>query len=209
MQISWHGKLALKLVTPSFTAVLDPYAPSVGLPPFRSKAEVVALTNPADPSMSHIEGIQSEYILINTPGEYSIGGASLHAIPWRADDGSERSIHRWFIEDMVIVHLGALNRLMTEDELKEIEQTGVDILLVPVGGGNTLDTKQAIETVTTVEPRVVIPINYALKGLKEELSSVEQFAKEMGVDPNQREKKFIAKAGKLPQEEMHIVILTP
>lgn len=199
----------MKFQTKDLVVVLDPYSPDVGLPPFRAKADIVALTNPAAASSSHTESIQGDPIIINGPGEFSLSGSTLYAHPWRADDGSQRTIHRWRIEDLLILHLGALNRELTDDELQKIEQTDIDVLLVPVGGGSGLTTKQALSLISTLEPRVVIPIHYALPKEKEKLESVQQFAKEMGVSPSSAEQKIILKANKMPADEIITFLLKP
>lgn len=209
MQITWHGQYTVKIASKEITLVLDPYAPTVGLSSFRSKADIVALTNPSDLSMSHTDAIQGNPVVINTPGEFSVKGFTLHAMGWQADEGSERSVHRWVIEDMTILYLGALQRELTSEELQELQRANADILLLPIGGGSGLNTKQALNMVTTIEPRIVLPIHYKLPKLKESLDDVEQFAKEMGVNPKQKEKKLLVRANKLPQEDVQTIILAP
>lgn len=209
MHLTWHGQYTVKLVSKETTVVLDPYAPSVGLPPFRSKADIVALTSPANEEMCHLEGIQGEPTVVATPGEYSLRGVTLHAVAWRAEDGSERSLQLWNIEGMSLLHLGALERPLSDEELQVLERRGIDVLLVPVGGGSSLNTTQALDLVRTVEPRIVIPIHFKLPKLKESLEPVDQFAKEMGVSASAKEKKLLLKSNRLPQEDIETVILAP
>ncbi|MCE9643289.1 MAG: MBL fold metallo-hydrolase [Candidatus Andersenbacteria bacterium] len=209
MQISWHGQYTVKVVTKEVTLILDPYSPAVGLPPFRAKGDIVSLTNPADETMSQISGVQGEPLVISTPGEYSVKGLTLHSLGWAPEGGVERNVQRWVIEDMVVLHIGALNREFEEKELQELERTDVDVLLIPIGGGSGLNTKQALKMVATLEPRVVIPIHYKLPGLKEELEDVKTFATEMGADAAVAEKKIILKKGKLPQDDVLTAILVP
>ena len=209
MQISWHGQYTIKITSQDTTLVIDPYSPKTGLPPFRAKANIVALSNPSNPEMSHISGVQKNSVIVKTPGEYSIQGITLHAIGWHAEDESERNLQRWSIEDMTVLHIGALNRKLLDTELQELEVTGIDILIIPVGGGTGFDTKQALQVVTTIEPRIVIPIHYAHKGDKEKLDSAEKFTTEMGGNPTLAGKKFSIRESKLPQEDVETVILTP
>jgi L-ascorbate metabolism protein UlaG (beta-lactamase superfamily) len=206
MQITWHGQYTIKITSKDTTLVIDPYSPETGLSPFRAKANILALTNPTEKTMSHISGVQGEYKLINTPGEFSISGFTLHALGWENNDGIEKNLQLWEIEEMTLLHVGALSRDLTDKELQEVEKIGIDILLVPVGGGNSLTSKQAVNLVTTIEPRVVIPIHYKIPSLTEKLDPVDQFAKELGVS-SKPEEKFTIKAKNLPQEEMQIVIL--
>lgn len=209
MQISWHGQYTVKVVTKEVTLILDPYSPEVGLPAFRTKGDIVALTNPADESMSQTSAVQGDPLVIDTPGEYSVKGLTLHSLGWAPEGGLERNVQRWVIEDMVVLHIGALNREFEQQELQELERTDVDVLLIPIGGGSGLTTKQALAMVATLEPRVVIPIHYKLPGLTEELEDVKTFATEMGADATKVEKKIVLKKGKLPQEDVLTAILVP
>lgn len=208
MHISWHGQYTVRIQSNDVVLVLDPYAPSVGLPVYRAKADIVALTNPVQPDMSNTGAIQGEPYIINTPGEYSIRGFTLHALAWRDEQMNERCLQLWNVEKISLLHLGALNRNLTDQELQELEKRDIDVLLLPIGGGSGLSTKQAMSLVTTIEPRMVIPIHYALPNLKEELAGVDQFAREMGVNPAEAQPKVIVKANKLPQEEMTTVLLS-
>lgn len=209
MQISWHGQYTVKIVSKDVTLILDPYSPDLGLPAFRAKADVVCLSNPQEQSMSQVSGISGEPLIVDTPGEYSVKGLTLHSIGWFPETGEERNVQRWVIEDMVVVHVGALIRDLDEKELQELERTDTDVLLVPVGGGSGLTTKQALKLVATLEPRVVVPIHYKLDGLTEELEDVKTFAEEMGVEVKEPEKKLVLKKGKLPQEDVLTCILVP
>lgn len=208
MHLSWHGHYTLKIQAGDTTLLIDPLSPETGLAPVRGAMDVVALSNPSDPTMSYMEGV-SEAVVFNSPGEYETAGLALRALGWRAADGSERSLMRWHIEDMMLLHVGALNRELTDTELQELEKTDIDVLVVPVGGGSGLTTKQALALVTTVEPRVVIPIHYHLPKIKEKLELVDTFAKEMGLDPKNAEKKVILKANKLPAEDVMTILLAP
>jgi L-ascorbate metabolism protein UlaG (beta-lactamase superfamily) len=209
MQLSWHGQYTVKIVSKDTTLILDPYATSLGISPFRAKAEIVALSNPADPSMSNMSGVQGSPLVIDTPGEYSFREYSLHSIGWNDADGKERNLQRWMVEDMVVLHVGALNRDLNEQELRELERVDIDVFIVPVGGGSGLSMPQAMKMITTIEPRVVVPIHYSLPGLTEKLDSIKLFAEEMGVSATTSEKKLVLKKSKLPQEDMQTVILAP
>lgn len=209
MHITWHGQYTIKVQSGEQIVVFDPYSPVVGLGTFRAKANVVALSHPSNSDMSSLENIQGSPLIIDSPGEYSVLGFSLNALGWHASDGSERSLQRWTIEDVVLLHLGALDRDLTDTELQELEKTDIDVLFLPVGGGTSLTTEQALGVLKTIEPKLVIPIHYQLDGLKEKLVEVEQFAKEMGIDPKKREKKYIVKAKQLPQDDLQTILLAP
>ena len=53
-------------------------------------------------------------------------------------------------DGLTIAHLGDLSHVPTQ---QEIEQFGpIDVLLVPVGGGNALNSAQASEVISRIEP---------------------------------------------------------
>lgn len=209
MHISWHGQFTVKIGAKQGTIVLDPYAPSTGLTPFRAKADVVGLSSPSNPDMSHVDGITDASTIIDTPGEYSLRDMSLHGFSWHDEEGNEHSIMRWEIESMTLLHLGALRDIPAEDTLNRINEVNIDVLLVPIGGGQSLNTKQALDLVSTIEPRLVVPINFRLPKLKEKLDGVDQFAKEMGVSASRSEKKYVVKAARLSSDEIETIILQP
>ena len=53
--------------------------------------------------------------------------------------------------------------------------------VIPVGGGPTLDAAAAAETVSLLEPRVVLPMHFKTEAVKFNLDPVEKFLKELGL----------------------------
>ena len=43
-----------------------------------------------------------------------------------------------------------------------------------------MDAKTAAETISTVEPRIVVPLSFDVPGLKQKLGSVDAFCKQLG-----------------------------
>jgi len=210
MHISWHGYHTTKISSGNHTIVLDPYSPDMGLSPFRSKADMVILSNAQDTSMSHTKGIQGDFSIIDQPGEYSFNGLSLYGKGWlNTKNNAEQTMFRLHLENLVILYLGALNRKLNQSELQELEQSNIDILLVPIGGSTTINTNQALDLVSTIEPNVVIPTNYSLPKTKSKLDTISKFANEMGVNPKKPEKKIIVSANKIDHENITALILAP
>ena len=62
------------------------------------------------------------------------------------------------MDGISVAHLGDIEQV---PEQKEIEALGqVNILLTPVGGGNSLNAAQAAELVSLFEPNIVVPMHY-------------------------------------------------
>ena len=80
------------------------------------------------------------------------------------------------------------------------------MFLVPVGGNDVLDAKQARALVSSLEPRVVIPMHFFHKDLKQKYDKPDTFLSEMNAKAEPQDKAKIAKKD-LPQDTMEVVYL--
>jgi L-ascorbate metabolism protein UlaG (beta-lactamase superfamily) len=94
---------------------------------------------------------------------------------------------------------------LSEEQLERLNR--VDILLVPVGGKPGLSPEQAGVVIKQIEPKMVVPMSYATKGLKRRLAPVADFQKEVGARSVQEQDKLRIKKRDLTGEEMLFVIL--
>ena len=112
------------------------------------------------------------------------------------------------IDGFKICHLSNLGHKLTVEMLEAIGT--VDILLVPVGGGDCLDAAKAHEVIEQIDPRIVIPMYYAVNGLKVKEAELDAFLKEVGVHSPVAEKTLKLQAtSALPQDTMEFKILEP
>lgn len=180
------------------TLVIDPHPKSDALPAFRAKADIVALSSPSLPELSYVSGLQGTPLIIDTPGEYSAAGLTLYGIAWYGTDGSEHFFQRWHIENLVIVHLGAIDRSLTDGELQQLEQTDIDVLLLPIVARSRWTLREALAALTVIEPRIVIPINF---------TSSKDFSKQMGVPAVVPQARAVLSRRNLPAEGLETIIL--
>jgi L-ascorbate metabolism protein UlaG (beta-lactamase superfamily) len=214
----WHGLSCFSIEARNGDAcanlVTDPFGPESGLKlPRNISGDVVTVSH--DHSLyNNTEAVkpagEKKLFVINTPGEYEVGGLFVYGIaaPYDEKAGKERgltSLYRFEVGDLSVAHLGDLGAGITDVQREELED--VDVLLIPVGGDSVLSAKQAVEIVTQLEPRVVIPMHYAVPGLKTKSDPVEKFLKEMAVAKPERVAKFKAVKKDLPTEETKVVIL--
>ena len=110
---------------------------------------------------------------------------------------------------MRFCHLGDLGqKQLTDDQLEKIDS--VDVLMIPVGGEYTIDSSSAQKIISQIEPKIVIPMHYALPKLKYKLDDVAKFLKTLGKKEIAPVDKLTIKASALPKEgAMEIVILQP
>jgi L-ascorbate metabolism protein UlaG (beta-lactamase superfamily) len=77
------------------------------------------------------------------------------------DGGTERhgnSIFIFEIGSLCVAHLGHLHHTLNQQQLNEIGK--VDVVLVPVDGGATLDIEGMIEVLEALKPRLMIPMHF-------------------------------------------------
>jgi len=212
MLLTWIGHSCFKIQdkngSDGIVVVTDPFDKKVGLKPPAFEANIITVSHGHD-DHNNVKSLRGDPFIIDSAGEYDIKGVSVQGVESYHDDkhGKERglnTIYRIELDDISIGHLGDLGHTLENKQLEVL--AGIDILLVPVGGKYTLDAKQAVEVVSQVEPRIVIPMHYSVPGLKLDIAGVDKFIKEMGINPTEEEKLKISKKD-LPQEDMELVVM--
>lgn len=218
MIIQWYGHACFKLQgqNDEVSIVIDPFDPSTGwkLPKFQADITAISTDTPDYNFSDAVKRTdQKTPFVVEGPGEYEVKGVFIYGIDILKKKESEKgkeartTIYSFSFDELYVLHCGSLNRLLTE---KEIDQIGkVDILLLPVGGGSAMDSKTAVECIAQIEPRIVIPMQYKLSGLKNDLGSIEQFLKEYGVKAGETSDKLKISKKELPIEETKIIVLNP
>jgi L-ascorbate metabolism protein UlaG (beta-lactamase superfamily) len=188
MEITWLGHACFRLRGKEGTVVTDPFGKGLGLAISRHQADVVTVSHEHS-GHNNASSVGGQPRVISGPGEYEIKNIFVTGIGafHDAKQGKEQgkvTIYLIELEDMVICHLGDLGDVPTQAQLEAIGH--VDILLTPVGAGNSLNAAQAAEVVSLLEPRAVIPMHYHTSGLATALDPLARFIKEMGArsDPH-------------------------
>ena len=212
MYITWLGqscfKLQDKIGPDGIILVTDPYNHDIGLTMPRLEADIVTISHDHY-DHNNVGAVRGNPFIIDTAGEYETKGVFVEGVEsWHdSADGKERGrniIYRIEMEDISITHLGDLGHTLDVKQLEKLE--GTDILLIPVGGKYTINAAKAVEVISQIEPRIVIPMHYKVPGLKIDIDGVDKFIKELGLKPRQEEKLKILKKD-LPQEDMELVVL--
>ena len=132
--------------------------------------------------------------IVNSNGEYEVSGIYIKGI---GSNGRNNTVYTLALEDISICHLGALSKEM-DPSLKEAVGE-VDILFIPIGGGELLDPQKAAGAAIHLEAKIVIPMNYNESQLK-------QFIKEFGAGEAAADKLTIKKKD-LAEKKGEVVIL--
>lgn len=210
MNIAWYGYRCIRIEAKEGSVLVDPFDPKeVGLRGPNIKDNLV-LVSEAAPSREVLERINDDAFIVRGPGEYERRGIAVRGIQAAADSQGGRelglcAIYVIVAEEMSVCHLGALGQdKLTPEQLEAIGDP--DILILPVGGQSALDIKVAAEMATQIEPKIIIPVQYALPGAKYEADKLEKFVKEIGLTPQAMDSFRISKK-LLPIDQTQLIVI--
>lgn len=214
MNIQYYGDFCFKISTkPAGRATedviiwTDPLAKGSGLRSPQGQVDLVFLSHKNEEVR---DDFGKDTIVFDAPGEYAAKGVAALGFPSYRDtsEGKERGQNVIFVlesEDIHICHLGALGHNLSPELLDKLN--GVDVLFIPVGGSDALDTKLAAELVHKIEPRIIVPMHYKIPGLTLPLETEKAFCSAMGNCPTQTLPKLNIKKKDLDGKLMEVILL--
>jgi len=214
MTITWHGfscfKIEEKLAGGEVSLMTDPFAPEDGKKlPRNASADVVTVSHD-HPRHGNVKDVGGTPFIIDGPGEYEIkvvfvtGAPTFHDLEGGKEKG-RNTMYYITVGDVHLVHLGDLKHPLEEKHMEELHN--IDVLFVPVGGGDVLTAKQAVEVIGQLEPRIIIPMHYRAGGFGAKLDGVEPFLRAMGVAKPEAAARYKVSKKELPQEEFEKITL--
>jgi L-ascorbate metabolism protein UlaG (beta-lactamase superfamily) len=210
VEITWLGHSCFRLRDRAATVVADPYGKDIGLILPRVRADIVTVSHDAD-DHNYIKGVKGDFRVLSGPGEYEVSSVFVTGLELRgskkkdAPVGLRNTVFLFEFDDLTVCHLGDLNIVPTQAQVEEA-LGAVDVLLIPVGGEETLNASQASEVVSLLEPHIVIPMHYHVPEVTLTLDPVGKFLKEMGLDKVAPQESLKVSRSGLP-DETQIVLL--
>ncbi len=211
VEITWLGHSCFRLRDRAATVVTDPYGKDLGLNLVRVRADIVTVSHDAE-DHNYVKGVKGDFRVLTGPGEYEVSSVFVTGLELRGDrkkkeavSGPRNTVFLFEFEDLTICHLGDLSIVPTQAQVEEALGE-VDVLLIPVGGGESLNASQASEVVSLLEPHIVIPMHYHVPDSTATLDPVGKFLKEMGLDKVPPQEVLKVSRGGLP-DETQIVLL--
>lgn len=213
MVITHHGGQCFKVTFGDLTLVFDPIAKAASLPSVRFGADI-ALVSRAHPDMNGIEEVtygDKKPFAITSPGEYERQDVVIQGFlsysGYGLEKGEKKAINTIYaveLEDMTLVHLGALADTELSSEARE-GLDDIDILFVPIGGGGVLPCDEAHKLVVALEPKIVIPMHWSGMG---DPKALETYLKKAG-NGNEKVDKLTLKKKDVSTREESIIVITP
>ena len=231
MQITWHGQSLFQITTSpekntQVRIVINPFDKSIGLRVPKLEADILLISrqHPDYNNVGAVSGIPSavfkadastnskpSLFVIEGPGEYEVKNIFIQGILGFHDknQGKEKDMNTIYTidsENIKLCHLGDFGQKeLTEEQLEKIGE--VDILMVPIGGEHTLSAKEAAKIMSQLEPKITVPMNYAIPKLKVKLDSLDKFLKVFGVKSLSPINKLSIKKKDILAEEAKIIVL--
>lgn len=153
MDITYLGESGFQLRGKDASLFVDP---TTG-PDRRANARAILMSSYATEPEFDFADIR----VVSRPGEYEVSGMLIRAIRTSrasADNASDPGgmAYAITIDGVSICHLGRLSRVLTAGEVAEIGEA--DVVLLPVGGEETLAPNLAAQVVTQLNSKIIIPM---------------------------------------------------
>lgn len=140
--------------------------------------------------------------MITGPGDYEIKEIFVKGVLSDALLDSKKYINTIYllsVDNISIAFLGALSDAELSKDSREAINSP-DILFIPVGGGGLLDAKAAAKLAASLEPKLIIPMDY-------DSASLKAFLKESGEEKAEVVDKLTLKAKDLDTKEGEVIVM--
>ena len=204
MIITHHGGQCFKVSFGDTTLAFDPISKESKLPStkFGSDVVFVSLHHPNFNGTDQVAHGSREPFIVEGPGEYEIGDVTARGSGIDTTyDGKPHvtTLYQVVLEGINMVFLGALGN--PEIDPKILGELGnIDILFVPIGGGDVLEVPQASKLAVKLEAKLIIPMHYDATALK-------AFLKEESADDVKPVEKLTIKKKDLEAMAGEVVVL--
>ncbi len=210
MDIKFYGHACFSISEGTSTVIMDPFSKDYALKFPDLSADVVTISH-NHPFHNAASVVSGNPMVFDRPGEYETKGVHFRLIhsfhnPKDDEEQLENNITLINWEGIRFCHLGAQGTKLTPEQLELVGD--VDILFVPVGGSShSLDAKKAKEVIEQIEPRIVIPMCYAVEGDESGMDSRDAFLSVMGVNAEESVNSFKVKRSELPEDNSKTILL--
>jgi len=207
MDITWHGYSCFSLKSKQATVLIEPNTDKSGLKMPSVNAQILLTTQDNLASKKTDDGP----FVLNWPGEYEVKGVAftVYSLPSTTSPTGETLAFIIHMDGIKVCYLTTDTQKVESSFLENLGDT--DILILPVGGHDTMSAKSAHEIVENVEPRIVIPSSFASdeqSELKPELDGIEPFAKLVNLKTEEMNERFtVASRSELPSENTKCILL--
>ncbi len=165
MKIKWLGHASFLISSDAGVKIItDPYTTTerIRYGEIKESADIVTVSHEHG-DHNNVAAVRSNPKVVKEATPVEIKGIKFSGIPTYHDNagGSQKGNNIIFcfeVDGIRVCHLGDLGHRLGDKQVAELGK--VDILLIPVGGGPTIDPNVATEVCGKLAPKVVIPMHY-------------------------------------------------
>lgn len=180
MVITFHDGQCFKVTHGDTTLVFDPVSKQskqFTAVKFGADIAIVSMRHPDFNGVEEVTYGNKDPFIINGPGEYEVGDITVRGFGIATEyDNATRytTVYQVVMDGMTLVFLGALSSPSQLDSKILGELGAIDILFLPIGGGDVLEVPDASKLAVKLEAKCVIPMHYdthAIQAFVEEESA--------------------------------------
>lgn len=205
MIITYFGKQFFKIQQGDLALAFNPVSKSSKTGITAHFGTDIALQTTNHPDYNGIEQLshgEREPFVISGPGDYEIKEIFIKGVLSEALIASKKYINTIYLFTLDGINIAFLGALSDSELSKETHEAlnSPDILFIPVGGNGMLDAKAAAKFASSLEPKLIIPMDYDAGTLK-------AFLKEIGEEKAEVVDKLTLKRKDLDNKEGEVVVL--
>lgn len=161
MRLDYMAHSCFLLEHGGYKLLFDPYDPSIGYPaPRVSSVDLIVVSHDHHDhnGVGHVSGASQ---VVRGVARRAFGPLTVDGeVGWHGEGEGADPVSLTLLEwdGRRIAHFGDLGCALPEESLKRFQS--LDLLLIPCGGGYTIDGAQAAGVVKALAPKVVVPMHY-------------------------------------------------
>lgn len=162
MRLDYLAHSCFLLEHDGYRVVFDPYDPIIGYPPLRLFSVdlvVVSHDHHDHNAVSQVSGAcqVARGVARRSFGPLVLGGE----VGWHGEGDDADPVSLTVLEwaGRRIAHFGDLGCKLDEEQEESLQD--LDLLMIPVGGGYTVDGEAAARVVSRLKPRLAVPMHFA------------------------------------------------
>jgi L-ascorbate metabolism protein UlaG (beta-lactamase superfamily) len=205
MILTYHEGACIRAAAGDTTLVLGPVSKSSkNYKPTNFGADVafISFDHPDMNGSDEAARGDKQPFVITGPGEYEVKDISVAGFPAGSTYGGEgkiNSVYSIHFDGLSVLYLGALGDLDLPSDVLEMDAP--DILIIPIGDSGALSPAEAQKLAVKLEAKIIIPILYDDKSLK-------QFLKEAGAEGVTPVDKLTVKPRDVADKESEVVVFS-
>ncbi len=204
MVISYLGGECFKVSFGDLTLALNPLGKGskLGSAKFGADLALVSLDHEDFNGVENAAFGERQPFVIQGPGEYEVKSVAVRGFGAPTTYDGKKTINTIYsiqLEGMTLCFMGPQSSTELPTAAKA-EMDEVDILFVPVGGGEVLDHAAAYKVAVGLGPKVIVPMHY-------DAASLKAFLKEAGAEGTKAEEKLTVKKKDLDGKQAEVVVL--